>query len=117
MSTRKTDNDEAEIFTKPIIDDTTNTIDQTLPTAIKLVKEIGYNNPGVKIPSKNEVFIEIMETLEDECTGLVDINLLVSKLEKTGLFPRLKARSYLTRMYRDRIIEEPKSGFFRLLYI
>ena len=106
--------DETKIFKQTVVDDRKNPLDQTLPVLVEIVKEIGHNNPK-QILSKYEVFVKVMENLEDEYTRLVDGHLLMQELEKTGVFSHLKARSYITQMYRNRIIEEPKGGFFRLI--
>lgn len=107
--------DEEKLFKKTIIDDRNNPLDQTLPVTLhNIVKEIGIEYPSKILLSKLEVFIEVMKRLEEENNGLVVWELLVTELEKTGVFSPIKIRPFITQMYRTGTIYEPKGDYFRL---
>ena len=83
---------------------------------IALVKNSSKEKPSKpkpqKLPSKQELFDIIMDSLESE-HGVVPGELIIDALVKTGRFSLVKARKYLSDASRACDVVEAKSGCFR----
>ena len=68
-----------------------------------------------KLLSKQELFENIMQDLQNKTESAVPGELIISELVKTGRFTNLQARSYLDKMYTAGRVFQPKLGYFQLV--
>ncbi len=71
--------------------------------------------PTKKLPSKQELFENIMQDLQNKTGSAVPAELIMSELVKTDRFTNLQARSYLDKMHTVGRVFQPKPGYFQLV--
>ena len=84
-------------------------------TKKQLIEIIKNKTPTKKLLSKQEIFENVMQDLQDKTGSSVSGDLIISELVKTARFTNLQARNHLDKMHTAGRVFQPKLGYFQLV--